>query len=416
MKDTPISQESNSSRSFNQKSLFQMIAICPEETKSVLVDELKSLGAMDIREEFKAVHFSVSETDFYEVHLKLRTTTRLLKIIKSFAAKDERMLYDQARRIPWSEVMSATDTFAIEGIPGDRGEGVMTANTISKRIRESMQNHFATQSSDKIKVELQDPDLQLVAFVREGRCTLSVETSGKSLHKRGYRTDGHPAPIKETLAAAILKLLKYDGTVDLYDPMCGSGTIVIEGASMALGKAALIHRKKGEFGFERLNFFNSSLWRTIQDKARSEKETELKARVFASDINPKYIEHARENALRARVERYIDFSVQDFFKSKPPSAKGLLVTNLPYGERVKGIGGSAPSADASDDVKDFYKAIGDTLKRNYAGWTAAVLAAEDSDWKFIGLKPKKKFPLMNGSIPVKLLVFELYDGSKRVKS
>jgi putative N6-adenine-specific DNA methylase len=207
------------------------------------------------------------------------------------------------------------------------------------------------------------------------------------------------------MAAAMLLKLGYKGDVALYDPMCGSGTLAIEAASMALGKAALIHRKKGEFGFERLAFFNSKLWRDVQEDARDGKLDALPAPIFASDISANYIEAARENALRARVEKYMTFFKTDFFESKPPVESGLLITNLPYGERIKGEFGG--------DDEAFFKAIGDKLKKDYAGWRAAILAAEESPWKFIGLKPSRKIKLLNGSIPVRLLVFDLYKGSKK---
>lgn len=385
---------------------FNMIAICPEETKEILVSELKDIGATDIDPQFKAVHFKIDERGFYEAHLRLRTASRLMKVIKVFSAKEERMLFDQARRIPWGDIFSADQTFMIEGVPGERGEGVMSANTISKRIREALQAWFLQKDNAKPTVDLEHPDVYLVAFVRGGKCILSVDTSGKSMHKRGYRSDKHPAPIKETLAAAILKMLDYKGDIPLYDPMCGSGTIAIEGASMALNKAALIHRKKDDFGFERLPFFNKTLWRLVQDDARKEKSDELTTEVYASDINPQFVEAAKENALRARVERYIKFSEGDFFELPAPTDHGLLVCNMPYGERIKGA--------VADDVMGFYKAIGDKLKKDYSGWRAALLVSEESPWKFIGLKPKRKIALLNGSIPVRLVIFDLYKGSKRV--
>lgn len=384
---------------------IQMIAICPDEIKDVLAQELADLGAKNIEQKFKAVHFDCDEKTFYLAHLKLRTASRLLRVIKDFAAKDERMLFDQARRINWGSIFEVEKTFVIEGVPGERGPGVMTSNTISKRVREALQSWFVEKKAAKPKVDLEEPDVELVAFVRAGRCILSVDTSGKSMHKRGYRSDRHPAPIKETMAAALLMKVGYDGSTPLYDPMCGSGTIAIEAASMALGKAALIHRKKGEFGFERLVLFNPKVWRSVQDECREEKRDQLPAAIFASDISANYLEAARENALRARVEKYMEFSKADFFEAKPPSKSGLLITNLPYGERIKG--------EFSGDDESFFKAIGDKLKRDFAGWRAAILAAEESPWKFIGLKPSRKIKLLNGSIPVRLLVFDLYQGSKK---
>ena len=386
--------------------LIEMIAICPEEIKDVLADELRALGVTDIDPQFKAVHFHANERQFYEAHLHLRTASRLLRVVKKFSAKDERMLYDQARRISWPDIFGVDQTFIIEGVPGERGEGVMSANTISKRIREALQGSFEQKTGQKPVVELEDPDVVLLAFVRGGKCILSLDTSGKSMHKRGYRSDRHPAPIKETLASAILMKIGYNGDVPLFDPMCGSGTIAIEAASISLGKAALIHRKKGEFGFERLSFFNREIWREVQDEARSDKKSEPACEIFARDIEDKYIEAAKDNALRARVERYIQFSVGDFFTEPAPAKKGILITNLPYGERISGSFGGDQTA--------FYKAIGDKLKKDYAGWKAALLVAEDSPWKFIGLKPSRRMSLLNGSIPVRLVIFDLYDGTKRI--
>ena len=385
--------------------LIQMIAICPDEIKDVLAQELRTLGATSIELKFKAVHFECDEIVFYAAHLKLRTASRLLRVIKDFAAKDERMLFDQARRVNWANIFKPEKTFVIEGVPGERGPGVMTSNTISKRIREALQSWFLEKTGVRPKVDLEAPDVELVAFVRGGRCILSVDTSGKSMHKRGYRSDRHPAPIKETMASALLMKVGYQSGTPLYDPMCGSGTIVIEAASMALGKSALIHRKKGEFGFENLVFFNSKIWRDTQEVSRQDKLDKLPAPIFASDISANYIEAARENAVRARVEKYMNFFKADFFTAKPPASSGLLIVNLPYGERIKG--------EFSGDDESFFKAIGDKLKRDYSGWRAAILAAEESPWKFIGLKPSKKIKLLNGSIPVRLLVFDLYQGSKK---
>ncbi|MCX6118516.1 MAG: hypothetical protein NT027_13320, partial [Proteobacteria bacterium] len=175
--------------------------------------------------------------------------------------------------------------------------------------------------------------------------------------------------------------------------------------SISLQKASLIHRKKGDFGFEVLPFFNKELWRQIQDEARLEKLEVPQNSIFASDINEKYIEAARENALRARVEKFIEFKVGDFFELPAPAPAGLLICNMPYGERIKGVGSEEPIT--------FFKMIGDKLKKDYAGWQAAFLVAEESPWKFIGLKPSRRIALLNGSIPVKLVVFNMYKGSKK---
>ena len=235
---------------------------------------------------------------------------------------------------------------------------------------------------------------------------LSFDTSGKSLHKRGYREQGHPAPLKETLSAAILILAGYDGSQAFLDPMCGSGTIVIEAAMMAVRKAPQIHRKKGEFHFEWLKDFNRDLWRVTQDRVRAEKLEVPTAPVVASDINAAYVAMAQKSALDARVEKYMTFDTRRFQDVEPPAATGILVANLPYGERI---------GSSEGDIVQLYGEVGDTLKQKFSGWQAAILAAAASPYKAIGLKPKRTLSLMNGSIPCKLLLFELYAGTRRAQ-
>jgi putative N6-adenine-specific DNA methylase len=233
---------------------------------------------------------------------------------------------------------------------------------------------------------------------------LSFDTSGKSLHKRGYREQGHPAPLKETLAAALLIMAGYDGSQAFMDPMCGSGTIAIEAAMLAVRKAPQIHRKKGEFHFEWLKDFDRNLWRVTQDRVRAEKLEAPAAPVVASDINAAYVAMAQKSALDARVEKYMTFNTGRFQDAEPPAATGILVTNLPYGDRI---------GSSEGDIVQLYEEVGDTLKQKFSGWQAAVLAAAASPYKAIGLKPKRTISLMNGSIPCKLLLFELYAGTRR---
>jgi putative N6-adenine-specific DNA methylase len=232
---------------------------------------------------------------------------------------------------------------------------------------------------------------------------LSLDT-GNRCHKRGYREQGHPAPLKETLAAAILTLAGYDGTQPFLDPMCGSGTLAIEAAMMAVNKAPQIHRKKGEFHFEWLKGFDRELWRTTQERVRAEKRGVPLAPVIASDIDPRYVSMARKSALKARVEKYMTFRTCRFQDVEPPAERGMLVTNLPYGDRI---------GSSEGDIRNLYEEVGDTLKQKFSGWQAAILAAAASPYKSIGLKPTRTISLMNGSIPCKLLLFELYAGSRR---
>jgi len=383
---------------------LRLIATCPEETKPALVHELEALGAADLIPGFRAVSFEATEELFYELHLKLRTASRILRVIKDVPAKSPQMLYSQARRIHWCELFDVRHGFRVESLGADAEGGGMPPRQVITQVRESIRDVFNREQGCAPPVDPADPRVVVVAHLANGRCMLSLDTSGKSLHKRGYREPGHPAPLKETLAAAILIMAGYDGSQAFVDPMCGSGTLAIEAAMIAVRKAPRIHRKKGEFYFEWLQDFDRPLWRAVQDRVRAEKLEAPPAPVVASDIDAGYVAMARKSALKARVERYISFSTQRLQDAEPPAERGLLVTNLPYGDRI---------GSREGDMRLLYEEVGDTLKRKFCGWRAALLAAESSPYKEIGLKPSRTIPLMNGSIPCRLLIFELYAGSRR---
>ena len=382
---------------------MRLIATCPEETKPALVQELEAMGATGLLPGFRAVSFDADDVLFHELHLKLRTASRILRIVKDVPAKNAPMLYSQVRRIPWSELFDAQHAFMVESLGAD-AEGGMTPKQVITQVREGIRDVFSRELGQAPPVDTEEPKVVVVAHLARGRCTLSLDTSGKSLHKRGYRESGHPAPLKETLAAAILLMAGYDGTQPFMDPMCGSGTLAIEAAMMAVRKAPRIHRKKGEFHFEWLKGFDRPLWRATQDRVRAEKLEAPPAPIVASDIDASYVAMAQKSALKARVERYMTFATRRFQDCEPCAESGLLVTNLPYGDRI---------GSREGDVRQLYEEVGDTLKQKFSGWQAAILAASASPYKAIGLKPSRTIALMNGSIPCKLLLFELYSGSRR---
>jgi putative N6-adenine-specific DNA methylase len=388
---------------------MQLIATCPEETKPALVLELEALGARSIAPGYRAVAFEASDALFYELHLKLRTASRILRVIKEVPAKSPEMLRSQVRRIHWEELFDARHGFMVEiqGANADKDgadKGGMAPKQIITQVRESIREVFERAQGFAPVVDRSEPKVVVVAHLRHGRCMLSFDTAGKALHKRGYREQGHPAPLKETLSAAILIMAGYDGSQALMDPMCGSGTIAIEAAMIAVHKAPQIHRKKGEFHFEWLKDFDRDLWRVTQDRVRAEKLEAPTAPLVASDINATYVAMAKKSALDARVEKYMTFSTGRFQDAEPPATTGLLVTNLPYGERI---------GSSEGDIVQLYEEVGDTLKQKFSGWQAAILAAAASPYKAIGLKPRRTISLMNGSIPCKLLLFDLYTGTRR---
>ena len=383
---------------------MRLIATCPEETKPALVQELQALGASDLVPGFRAVSFEASEALSYELHLKLRTASRILRIVKEVPAKNPPMFYSQVRRIPWCDLFDVQHGFMVESLGADAESGGMPPKQVITQVREGIRAVFEREVGRAPTIDTDEPRVVVVAHLSRGRCMLSLDTSGKSLHKRGYRESGHPAPLKETLAAAILILAGYDGTQPFMDPMCGSGTLAIEAAMMAVRKAPRIHRRKGEFHFEWLKGLDRQLWRATQDRVRAEKLEAPPAPIVASDIDAKYVAMAQKSALKARVEKYMTFATCRFQDSEPCAGSGMLVTNLPYGERI---------GSSEGDVRQLYEEVGDTLKQKFSGWRAAILAASASPYKAIGLRPGRTIDLMNGSIPCKLLLFELYAGSRR---
>ena len=378
------------------QTVLDLIATCPAELEEVVAAEVAEIGGTAVHRGYKAIHFRATPEVFYAAHLKLRSASRVLRVVRECAAATPQMLFDQVRRVDWSSLFDADKTFVIEAIPAAGREAQMGREEIVRRVREGILASFQRRGAVP-RVDFEDPRVTVVAFVGNGRANLSLDTAGKTLDKRGYREDGHPAPLKETLAAAILRIAGYDGSRPLLDPMCGSGTLAIEAAMIAVHKPPLMHRSKGEFGFEWLKDFDRDLWRHVQERARSERLTTPPNPIIASDIEPKFVEMARRNALRARVERDIRFGTADFLTMEAPGPAGLLVANLPYGERLGG----------GDALKQFYSDVGDALKRRFQGWDAALLVADDSPWKFIGLRPNRKVALLNGPIPAKLLMYEI---------
>ena len=311
-------------------------------------------------------------------------------------AASPRIVFDKVRRIPFGKLFSPQLPVKIQ-VSSIRKNDELPTHLIGSKIRKAMTDSFQHFDKQSPNLSSRDPKVSVRGFLHGKRMMLSLDTSLQSLHKRGYRSEGHPAPLKETLASALLKVIGYDGSQSLYDPMCGSGSIIIEGAQIAIDKAPLIHRKKGEFGFECLKDFDNSLWKKVQDEARQAQHEPL-APLFAGDIEPKYIEIARQSALKARVEKYISFQCADFFKTKKPSETGIMIANIPYGMRL----------DEQAIDKAYLVKLGDHLKAAYKGWRCGILLPEESPYKHIGLKTTSKYSFLNGSVKVKFLIFEMY--------
>lgn len=371
---------------------MQWLATCPHETVDVLESELQALGVQNQSKFHRGVLFECDLETAYRAHLLLRTASRIQRVVARFKASDLDSLQAELKKIAWPEWLRSQRPFKVMPALTDEKAKALGEEPIAAAVVLSVQQGEFKSGPPKFNPDADDP-IAIMLFIRDGNCVLGIDTAGRALHKRGWRTNGHPAVLKETLAASMLMLAGYTGDEPLMDPMCGSGTIAIEAAYIALRKAPLIHRGKDDFALEHLAGFDRPLWRRVSDQLRGQKRAELPAPIYASDVEARFVDVAQASALRARVEKYIDFAVGRFQDIKPPAEHGLLMMNLPYGQR---IGGST--------VQALYREVGDTIKKRFPGWRAALLVPEEVPDQAFGLNVVKKFRLHNGALPVKLLM------------
>jgi putative N6-adenine-specific DNA methylase len=375
---------------------YRLYATCPDELTGLLAGEIAALGGTAVRTAYRVVYFSATPEVYYRVHLGSRLASRIYRVIKEIPAHSPNIVFDKARRIRFHELFAPQAAVGIEVVAAHE-EGPLPNHLIGSKLREAVNDCFQhhlhvlpNQSSHRAVIGL-------TGYLHGKRLMVSLDTSGESLHRRGFRLEGHPAPLKETLAAALLAVCGYDGSTAFLDPLCGSGTIALEAALLAINRAPGANRKKGGFGFEHLLDFDPELWQAVRNQARRA-ERIAPAGIFASDINPRFIELSRRSAAKARLEGVVHWATRDFFQMQKPSEKGLLVANIPYGLRL----------EEKDLDKPFMRALGDHLKKRFQGWRCGILAPASAPLKEIGLKPDKQAPFTNGTVPVKLVVFDIY--------
>jgi putative N6-adenine-specific DNA methylase len=375
---------------------LRWIATCPEETKAVLVSELEALGARALRPLYRGVAFEAPLDVAYRAHLWLRTASRIQRVLGELPARSAAELKAAALGLDWPRYLSARFPFTVSPILTDAAARLLGEDAARAAIADAVQARFAASglAAPRFDREADEP-IDLVAFLRDGQCTLGLDTAGRALHKRGWRTTGHPAVLKETLAASVLLLAGYDGSEPLLDAMCGSGTLAIEGAYIALRKAPLIHRGKDDFAFERQAGFDRQLWRRVSDEARARKLPAPPAPIFASDAEERFVEVARKTALRARVEKHIHFRAARLEELEPPAPSGLLVANLPYGERI-----------GRDTLVLLHRTVGRALREKFARWRLALLVANAAPIDSLGLQASRRIALKNGALDVTLLLVE----------
>ena len=386
-----------------------MLAKTFKGLEEVLAQELIELGANDVQIERRAVSFKGDKSLLYRANLCLRTASRVLVPIISFRAKDTDGLYEQLKRIDWSRYMTADTSFAIDATV--YSEDFRNSRFVTYRVKDAIVDYWSAKAGKRPNVQVTNPDLLLNVHIADKQITVSLDSSGESLHKRGYRVATTEAPISEVLAAGMLLLAGWKGQSDFYDPMCGSGTLLIEAALIARNIAPGVFRQS--FAFEKWRDFDADLWSDIYNDDSQEREFDHT--IYGSDASFYAIQQAAKNVKAAGVSRDVSLRqirLEELRPTPNPSLKGgesgpLVMMNPPYGERLK----------SNKEMEDLYSAIGSALKHQFAGATAWIISSNEAAMKCIGLKPSKKLRLLNGELDCQFNKYELFQGKRneRVK-
>lgn len=356
--------------------------------------ELENLGATQVMPDFTGVHFEGDRRLLYRVNLWARTIFRVLVPIAEFRCTDADSLYRGVSAIDWSAYLSAEQTLAIRCTGGNEklNHTHYSALQVKNAIVDQQRRQFGRRSS----VDTANPDLQINAHIHNTRCILSLDSSGESLHRRGYRPAMGVAPLKETLAAALLELAQYDPNLPLLDPMCGSGTLPLEACLKALNIAPGLFRQ--EFAFMKWQDFDRPLWRQLGHEALEAQHSDLPASIWGSDADRSAIELAQTNAENCGVTDFVRLKQLELSQLEAPGDRGMLICNPPYGERL----------GDSQELGALYKQLGDIFKQRFKGWTAFILTGNKELAKRVGLRAARRIPVENGAIPCTLLKYELY--------
>lgn len=364
----------------------------------LLAKELRTLGAMEVVEGTRNVKFVGDKGFMYKANLCLRTAIKVLKPFKSFRIKNEDDLYKAVNDIAWEEFMEINDTLAIDATV--HSEKFTHSKYIAQKTKDAIVDRFRDKFGSRPDVDLDFPTLRINVHIENDYCNLSFDSSGQSLHKRGYKTATNIAPINEVLAAGLLLLSGWDGQCDFIDPMCGSGTILIEAAMIAANIPPNLNRK--EFAFEKWKDWDVDLFEKIEESVLK-KVRDFHFTITGYDTAPSAVNKAIDNIENAHLSDFIKVEQQDFFQSEKVHDRHLhMVFNPPYGERL------------DVDMPVFYKKIGDTLKQSYPGTEAWFITSNLESIKHVGLRPSRKIKLFNGALESKFLKYEIYEGTKKL--
>jgi putative N6-adenine-specific DNA methylase len=380
---------------------FKMIAKTILGLEEVLIEELKKLGAKDIEQHNRAVSFMGDKGFMYKANICLRTALRVLVPVHTFTIQDEKSLYDVIRSVNWEDYLDVTDTLAIDTV---LNSNLFThSQYISQKAKDAIVDQFRDKYQNRPSVDLDNPTVRIHLHIFQNTCTVALDSSGDSLHKRGYRDKTNLAPINEVLAAGMVLLTGWDKRTNFIDPMCGSGTLLIEAALMANNIPPGYYRE--HFGFQnwkKFLAFDEDLFDTIFDAVIG-KITDHNPKIVGCDISKNVAKKAKENIKLAKVEDVVSIQSCAMQEFEVPPGRGVVVMNPPYGERM-----------AKDNIDELYKSIGDTFKQKFSGYDCWVISSNMEGFKKIGLRPSHKITLFNGQLECKFMKFEMYQGTKKI--
>ncbi len=380
---------------------FRLIAKTIFGLEEVLANELKKLGAREVEEHNRAVSFVGDKGMIYKSNLCLRTALRILVPINQFEVSNEDTLYEGIKAINWEDYMDVDDTLAID----------CTLNThlfnhsqyISQKAKDTIADQFREKHNKRPSVDLDKPTLRIQIHIYNTTCSVALDSSGESLHKRGYRDKTNLAPINEVLAAGLVLLTGWTRHNTFIDPMCGSGTILIEAALIAANIPPGYYKE--DFGFmrwQRYLAFDEALWNTIYEAAIGRISSET-PKILGGEISHHVARKGKENVKLAKVEDMVHIRECDIAAFEAPEGSGVVIINPPYGERMD-----------KDDINALYKSIGDTFKQRFSGYDCWVISSNMEALKHIGLRPSRKIPIYNGQLECRFMKYEMYRGTKKI--
>jgi len=364
-----------------------------DDIKDLAQVELESLGATNIRLVYRGIHFKTSRQNLYSINYNSSLINRILAPLLFFDCHSDKYLYKRAREIPWGDFLYTSDTFAVKATVND--SAIKHSRFAALRLKDAIVDYFRDNMGKRPTIDTKNPDVWFNLHIDQNRATISLDTSGGSLHRRGYRQETGAAPMIETLAAAIIQLSEWDGKTGLYDPFCGSGTLLCEAYLKASGTPPGILRKN--FGLEHLPDFDALLWEQVKSAGRQKIIPISTGLITGSDIDRQIVETARLNCSAITPHNNIKIQRQDVFDIKNINGK-MIVCNPPYGIRL----------EKTTDLSNFYQRLGDFLKQRCTGSTAFIYFGERRYLKNIGLRSTWKKALSNGGLDGRLAKFELY--------